>query len=91
MTLFYAISRWNGYYWSRMLLADPNQQPLQVYLRQLIENYQKLYDESPVVLSYSADRPGLCNHRLFYHPGFGHLSYIQKYFAKGVNVGGVKG
>ena len=55
VTLFYAISRWNGYYWSRMLLADPNQQPLQVYLRQLIENYQKLYDESPVVLSYSAD------------------------------------
>ena len=55
VTLFYAISRWNGYYWSRMLLTDPYQQPLQVYLRQLIENYQKLYDESPVVLSYSAD------------------------------------
>ena len=24
VTLFYAISRWNGYYWSRMLLTDPS-------------------------------------------------------------------
>ncbi|UKI50333.1 MAG: ABC transporter permease subunit [Clostridium sp.] len=55
VTLFYAISRWNGYYWSRMLIKNSNEQPLQVYLRQLIENYQKLYDESPVVLDYAAD------------------------------------
>ena len=82
VTLFYAISRWNGYYWSRMLLADPNQQPLQVYLRQLIENYQKLYDESPVVLSYSADSLAyaiiVCS-----IIRFGHLSLYPEIFCQG--------
>ena len=91
VTLFYAISRWNGYYWSRMLLADPNQQPLQVYLRQLIENYQKLYDESPVVLSYSADSLAYAIIVCSIIPVLVIYPYIQKYFAKGVNVGGVKG
>jgi len=91
VTLFYAISRWNGYYWSRMLLTDPYQQPLQVYLRQLIENYQKLYDESPVVLSYSADSLAYAIIICSIIPVLAIYPYIQKYFAKGVNMGGVKG
>ena len=33
VTLFYATSRWNGYFWSRMLLANPMELPLQVYMR----------------------------------------------------------
>jgi putative aldouronate transport system permease protein len=72
-------------------LADPNQQPLQVYLRQLIENYQKLYDESPVVLSYSADSLAYAIIVCSIIPVLVIYPYIQKYFAKGVNVGGVKG
>ena len=91
VTLFYAISRWNGYYWSRMLLSDPYEQPLQVYLRQLIENYQKLYDESPVNLSYSADSLAYAIIICSIVPVLVIYPYIQKYFAKGVNVGGVKG
>ena len=91
VTLFYAISRWNGYYWSRMLLTDPYQQPLQVYLRQLIENYQKLYDESPVVLSYSADSLAYAIIICSIIPVLAIYPYIQKYFAKGVNMGGVQG
>lgn len=91
VTLFYAISRWNAYYWSRMLLADPYEQPLQVYLRQLIENYQKLYDESPVNLSYSADSLAYAIIICSIVPVLVIYPYIQKYFAKGVNMGGVKG
>lgn len=91
VTLFYAISRWNGYYWSRMLLADPYEQPLQVYLRQLIENYQKLYDESPVNLTYSADSLAYAIIICSIVPVLVIYPYIQKYFAKGVNMGGVKG
>lgn len=91
VTLFYAISRWNGYYWSRMLLADSYQQPLQVYLRQLIENYQKMYDESAVVLTYSADSLAYAIIICSIIPVLIIYPYIQKYFAKGVNVGGVKG
>ncbi|WP_244287818.1 carbohydrate ABC transporter permease [Lacrimispora celerecrescens] len=91
VTLFYAISRWNGYYWSRMLLANPYEQPLQVYLRQLIENYQKLYDESPVNLAYSADSLAYAIIICSIIPVLVIYPYIQKYFAKGVNMGGVKG
>lgn len=91
VTLFYAISRWNAYYWSRMLLADPYEQPLQVYLRQLIENYQKLYDESPVNLTYSADSLAYAIIICSIVPVLVIYPYIQKYFAKGVNMGGVKG
>lgn len=91
VTLFYAISRWNGYYWARMLLADPYEQPLQVYLRQLIENYQKLYDESPVNLPYAADSLAYAIIICSIIPVLVIYPYIQKYFAKGVNMGGVKG
>ena len=91
VTLFYAISRWNGYYWSKMLLANPYEQPLQVYLRQLIENYQKLYDESPVNLTYSADSLAYAIIICSIIPVLVIYPYIQKYFAKGVNMGGVKG
>lgn len=91
VTLFYAIGRWNGYYWSRMLLSDPYQQPLQVYLRQQIENYQKIYDESAVVLPYSADSLAYAIIICSIIPVLIIYPYIQKYFAKGVNMGGVKG
>ncbi|MFA6824933.1 MAG: carbohydrate ABC transporter permease [Sphaerochaetaceae bacterium] len=91
VTLFYAISRWNGYYWSRMLLSSSFDQPLQVYLRQLIENYKKLYEESPVVLTYSADSLAYAIIICSIIPVLIIYPYIQKYFSKGVNVGGVKG
>lgn len=91
VTLFYAISRWNGYYWSRMLISNANEQPLQVYLRQLIENYQKLYDESVVVLNYSADSLAYAIIVCSIIPVLVIYPYIQKYFARGANLGGVKG
>lgn len=91
VTLFYAIARWNEYYWARMLIVDPYEQSLQVYLRQLIENYQKLYDESPITLSYSADSLAYAIIICSIIPVLIVYPYIQKYFAKGVNMGGVKG
>lgn len=91
VTLFYAISRWNGYYWARMLIANSFEQPLQVYLRQLIENYQLLYEESVVVLSYSADSLAYAIIICSIIPVLIIYPYIQKYFTRGVNLGGVKG
>ncbi len=93
VTLFYAISRWNGYYWSRMLLKDSTQQPLQVYLRILIENYQKLYDESASIaqLSYAADSLIYAIIICSIIPVLVIYPYIQKYFTRGANLGGVKG
>ncbi len=91
VTLFYAITRWNGYYWSRILIANSFEQPLQVYLRQLIENYQKLYDESSVVLDYSADSLAYAIIVCSIIPVMVVYPFIQKYFTRGVNLGGIKG
>ncbi len=91
VTLFYAISRWNGYYWARMLLRDSTEAPLQVYLRTLIEDYQKLYDESTVELNYAADSLIYAIIICSIIPVLVIYPYIQKYFARGVNLGGVKG
>ncbi len=91
VSLFYAICRWIAYYWSRMLIANSFEQPLQVYLRQLIENYQKLYDESSIVLSYSADSLAYAIIICSIIPVLVIYPYIQKYFTRGVNLGGVKG
>jgi putative aldouronate transport system permease protein len=91
VTLFYAITRWNGYYWSRILIANSFEQPLQVYLRQLIENYQKLYDESSVVLEYSADSLAYAIIVCSIIPVMVVYPFIQKYFTRGVNLGGIKG
>lgn len=91
VTLFYAITRWNSYYWARMLLNDTYQQPLQVFLRQQIDNYQKLYEESAVVLPYAADSLAYAIIICSIIPVLVIYPYIQKYFTKGVNMGGVKG
>lgn len=91
VTLFYAISRWNGYYWSKMLLRSPAEQPLQVYLRQTIENFEKIYQESPIILDYAADSLVYAFIICSIIPVLIIYPYIQKYFARGVNLGGVKG
>lgn len=91
VTLFYATSRWNGYYWSRMLLRGAHQQPLQVYLRQLHENYQKLVEYgSDVTIPYAADSLIYAIIICSIIPILIIYPYIQKYFVKGVNLGGVK-
>lgn len=91
VTLFYAVGRWNGYYWARMLIVDPYELNLQVYLRQLTENFQRMYDESTVVLSYSADSLVYAIIICSIIPVLIIYPFIQQYFAKGVNMGGVKG
>ncbi len=91
VSLFYATSRWNGYFWSRMLLVKPNELPLQVYMRQQIEGYQAMFDNMPSTLSYSADSFLYAILVCSIIPVLLIYPSIQKYFAKGANLGGVKG
>ncbi|QUI24672.1 carbohydrate ABC transporter permease [Vallitalea pronyensis] len=91
VTLFYATSRWNGYFWSRMLLTDSMEKPLQVYMRMLVENYQKMFDDMPIDLPYASDAFIYAILVCSIIPVLIVYPYIQKYFAKGVNLGGVKG
>lgn len=90
VTLFYAIGRWNGYYWSMMLIKSADAQPLQVILRQKIETFQSL-DLGLQTINYALDSLIYAIIICSIIPILVIYPYIQKYFARGVNVGGVKG
>ena len=90
VTLFYAIGRWNGYYWSMMLIKSADAQPLQVILRQKIETFQST-DLGIIAVPYALDSLIYAIIICSIIPILVIYPYIQKYFARGVNVGGVKG
>lgn len=91
VTLFYATGRWNGYFWSRLLLTDPLEQPLQVYMRIRVEDYQAAFDNMPLDIPYAADSFIYAILVCSIIPVLIIYPYIQQYFARGVNLGGVKG
>ena len=90
VALFFAISRWNGYFWARQMISNANEHPLQVFIRLKLEEFMdsefmvgwnKPYASDSVIYALI-----ICSiiPILIIYP------FIQKYFAKGVNVGGVK-
>ncbi|MDR2822404.1 MAG: carbohydrate ABC transporter permease [Acholeplasmatales bacterium] len=87
VTLFYALNRWNGYYWNRQLVKS-DEHPLQVVLQGLIENARNS-DYTPPS-NYALNSYLYAAIVLSIIPILVVYPYLQKYFAKGVNVGGVK-
>ncbi len=90
VALFFAISRWNGYFWARQMINNANEHPLQVFIRLRLEEFRdpefiagwnEIYASDSVIYALI-----VCSiiPILIIYP------FIQKYFAKGVNVGGVK-
>lgn len=86
--LFYGISRWNGYFWASMMLDD-NSQPLQVYIRNKYEDMANSVGNTSFE-SYSGESLMYSMIIFAIIPILIIYPYIQKYFATGVNVGGVK-
>ncbi len=90
VTMFFALSRWNGYFWAQWLLPY-EAQPLQVYMRTYID--KKLgVDGSidPEILGYSLKSYQYSMIVCSIIPIIIIYPQMQKYFAAGVNVGGVK-
>ena len=90
VALFFGISRWNGYFWARQMISNSNEHPLQVFIRLRLEEYtdpeamagwNEVFASDSVIYALI-----VCSivPILIIYP------FIQKYFAKGVNVGGVK-
>lgn len=86
--LFFGISRWNGYFWARAMTRNRNEWPLQVFIRDQLEEIVGL--EYEVTTSYAPDSLIYAMVVCAIIPIIIIYPYIQKYFAKGVNVGGVK-
>lgn len=90
VALFFGISRWNGYFWARQMISNTNEHPLQVFIRLRLEEFtdpeamtgwNEIYASDSVIYALI-----VCSivPILIIYP------FIQKYFAKGVNAGGVK-
>ena len=90
VALFFAISRWNGYFWARRMISNSNEHPLQVFIRLKLESFQ---DPDQMVgwnEVYAADSAIYALIVCAIIPILIIYPFIQKYFAKGVNMGGVK-
>lgn len=92
--LFYAIEKWNGYFWSMIVLTDKNKMPLQVLLKKMIvEN--DIQSEFTAALDFtsriSAETVTYATIIVSIVPILLVYPYIQKYFVKGMMVGAVKG
>ncbi|MDE7106060.1 MAG: carbohydrate ABC transporter permease [Anaeroplasmataceae bacterium] len=83
--LFYAIDRWNGYFWAETVLQNDSKYPLQVLVKKMLQN--------------QGDAGGLFNNGtvsafaliiIAIVPIMLIFPFIQKYFKKGVMVGSVK-
>ena len=90
VALFFAISRWNGYFWARQMIGNQNEHPLQVFIRLQLEQYtdpeqmagwDKVFASDSIIYALI-----VCS----IIPILVIYPFIQKYFAKGTNVGGVK-
>jgi len=92
VAMFYAVARWNGYIWAQMLLVESDY-PLTVYIRITIEKFTTQLEADPS--TYDKYNFSLYSVRYAFLvcsiiPIIIVYPKLQKYFAAGVNVGGVK-
>jgi putative aldouronate transport system permease protein len=89
VALFYGISRWNGYFWAAQVISDEYQFPLQVYIKQFLTANSNV-DSRPTYDGFSVTSVFYCLIVCAIIPIIIIYPFIQKYFAAGVNLGGVK-
>ena len=92
VAMFYAVARWNGYLWAQMILKADDY-PLTVYIRNTVESKIAILNDNPQFAAES----NFSVYSLRYAfivcsiiPIIVIYPKLQKYFAAGVNVGGVK-
>ena len=90
VALFFAISRWNGYFWARQMISNSNEHPLQVFIRLKLEEFTDPEAMAGWNEVYASDSVIYALIVCSIVPILVIYPFIQKYFAKGVNVGGVK-
>ncbi len=93
--LMYAIVRWNAYFWPMLLLSQATElQPLQVVLKRILlevttsltagEGGETITNYSAKMMTYAIIMVSVIPMLLIY-------PFIQKYFAKGIMIGSIKG
>ena len=92
ITLFCVVARWNGFFWAMVLLTDEGKIPLQVYLRHTIAELSDDEEFSSTLLTapYSVETVTAAIIVCSIIPVLLFYPFIQKYFNKGILLGGVK-
>ncbi len=92
VTLFCIVARWNGFFWAMVLLRDESKVPLQVYLRQIITQLtdDDTFASTLMTSAYSFETVSAAIMVCSIIPVLLVYPWIQKYFNKGIMLGGVK-
>ncbi|OUD08413.1 sugar ABC transporter permease [Marivivens niveibacter] len=92
VALFCIVSRWNGFFWAMVLLQDEEKIPLQVYLRKVIAELSddEEFATSLLNASYSVETVTASIIVCSIIPIVLIYPFLQKYFSKGILLGGVK-
>ena len=97
IALFYAVDRWNEWWFGVLFMTDVNLLPLQALLRELLTNYQQLLTSisvSSVVSANSGLQPEMLKMAVLVVSALPIVClypFLQKYFTKGVMIGSIKG
>jgi len=93
IALYYAVDKWNGYFWAMLLLKDERLTLLQVYLKKLVVELNVSEE-----MNAMGDRGSIIPETFIYAtivvsviPMILIYPFIQKYLIKGMMVGAVKG
>lgn len=92
VALFFAISRWNGYFWAAKVVTNTFDWPLQVVIQNKMAEIAEATIAGGVIESgvYAPESISYAMIVCAIIPIILIYPFIQKYFAAGVNVGGVK-
>ena len=96
IALFYAVDRWNEWWYGVLFMTNVNLLPLQALLRELLTNYAQVL--SSITTSVSVQNSDLQPEMLKMAvlvlstlPIACLYPFLQKYFSKGVMIGSIKG
>ena len=92
VALFCIVARWNGFFWAMVLLQDEDKIPLQVYLRKVIVELSddEEFATSLLTAAYSVETVTAAIIVCSIIPILMIYPFLQKYFSKGILLGGVK-
>ncbi|MCR4694300.1 MAG: carbohydrate ABC transporter permease [Pseudobutyrivibrio sp.] len=93
IALYYAIDKWNAYFWEMLLLSDENLIPVQVLLQRIVINSQLGQDIAKSLSPGEATIPNTIKYAAIMittMPIIVIYPFFQKYFVSGALVGSVK-
>ena len=94
MILYYGVSQWNSWYPAAMFTRDRTVYPLQMILREILIDNKSVAADSGIAEieeSLSSELVQYCTILVSTVPILIIYPFLQKYFEKGVMIGGVKG